>query len=330
MIPESVLKQAVWRIHSCPDLAGCIVGYYGDGMCRTIGYPSCVTLNSENVAVVIEEVVLNAPVAAMASASTTPTPASPQAKAIVTNRSKIGAELLGAGASCGLTMLSAAGVAAGAALEVPTGGASTFLMVASWSGLAMGAIQCGNGLVRVGAALANLDGDTLDRWDKNTGYSTLILIVDAIGVAGSLASLPFAVRNAWSIITRMRALATMDLSIEALRRLNRLDRFKLIGRLFQQASRTPEGAQALVAAAREVNVGARVFQRTASLSVNHSATLVRIIRDETVKRLQWSLLEVFAGVAGNTLSATPSELTGSGSGSVNWVINLCDAGSPNY
>lgn len=194
----------------------------------------------------------------------------------------------------------------------------------------MGAILCGNGLIRVGAALADLNGDTLERWDKNVGYSTVILIVDAIGVTGNLASLPFAVRNAWAIVTRMRALATMDLSIEALRRLNRVERFKLIGRLFDQASRTPEGATALVKAAREVNIGARVFQRTTSLSVNHSATLVRIIRDETVSRLHWSLLELFAGVAGNALSASPAELTASGSGSVNWVINLCDAGAPNF
>jgi hypothetical protein len=34
MISEDILKQAVWRIHSMPDLAGCIVGFHGNGMCR--------------------------------------------------------------------------------------------------------------------------------------------------------------------------------------------------------------------------------------------------------------------------------------------------------
>jgi hypothetical protein len=199
-------------------------------------------------------------------------------------------------------MFSVAGLALGAAAEVPTGGASSFLVVASWTSLVMGAAQCANGLVRVGAALSDPDADTLDRWDRNTGYSTVMLIVDAIAVTGSLASLPFAVRNAWAVVTRMRGLATMDLSLEALRRLSRLERFKLIARLFEEASKVPEGAHALVDAAREVNIGARAFQRTASLSVNHSATLVRIIRDETVKRLQWSLAEIFANVAGHALS----------------------------
>lgn len=245
MLSDDTLKKIVWQIHRLPDLAGCVVGYYDSYSCRTIGYPSCVTLNSENIAVIIEEVQLSTP---PALTSPQPVSAPPQAKSIATNRSKIGAELFGAGVACGLTLISAAGVAGGAALEVPTGGASTFLLVASWSGLATGGIQCANGLVRVGAALQDLDGDTLERWDRNTGYSTTILIVDAIGVTGTLASLPFAVRNMWAVVTRMRAITGMDLSIEALRRLNRAQRFKVIAKLFEDASKTPDGAQALVGA----------------------------------------------------------------------------------
>lgn len=63
MLPETVLKQMVARIHATRELAGCAVGYYVDGTCRTIGYPSSVTPNSENVSVVIEEIAFaeNAP-----------------------------------------------------------------------------------------------------------------------------------------------------------------------------------------------------------------------------------------------------------------------------
>jgi hypothetical protein len=129
----------------------------------------------------------------------------------------------------------AAGMALGAAAEVPTGGASTVLIVASWSSFVMGATQCANGLVRVGAARSNLDGDSLSQWDRNTGYAATMLIVDAIGVTGALTSLPFAVRNAWAVVTRMRAFANMDLTIEGLRRLNRVERFKVLGRVFQEA-----------------------------------------------------------------------------------------------
>ena len=40
---------------------------------------------------------------------------------IVTNGSRVGTELIGGGISCGLTVVSAIGVAGGAAAEVPTG-----------------------------------------------------------------------------------------------------------------------------------------------------------------------------------------------------------------
>jgi hypothetical protein len=331
MIPEDVLKKVVWQIHSFPELAGCVVGYYGDRGCRTIGYPSCVSPNSENIAVVIEEVILvGSGAAGAAQSSSRPVPVPPPVPAAVTNRSRLGPELIGAGASCALTAISAVGVFGSVAAEVPTGGASTFLLVASWSGLLTGGIQCANGLVRVGAAVADLGGVTLEQWDRNKTYNMAILFVDAVGVVGGIASLPYAVRNLWAVVTRMKSLSRVNLSLEALQRMNRFDRFRTIARVFHEASRTPEGAQALVLAAREAKVGAKTFQQASRLSVNHSTTLVKIISKETVHRLHASLRDVFGGVAGLGLSASPSELTGSGSGSINWVINLLDAGSPNF
>jgi hypothetical protein len=59
VITEDVLKQIVWRINLVPELSGCIVGFYGNMTCRTIGFPSCVTPNSENIAVIVEEVAVS-------------------------------------------------------------------------------------------------------------------------------------------------------------------------------------------------------------------------------------------------------------------------------
>jgi hypothetical protein len=64
-------------------------------------------------------------------------------------------------------------------------------------------------------------------------------------------------------------------------------------------------------------------------SVSHSETLVKIVHDETVKRLASSLLNVFGNIAGPALSGTPSRLTGSASGSVSYVVHLLDTGRPN-
>lgn len=55
---------------------------------------------------------------------------------------------------------------------------------------------------------------------------------------------------------------------------------------------------------------------------------MRIIGKETVKRLAWSVTDVFTNIMGHSLSASPAEYTGSGSGSINYVINLLDAGAP--
>jgi hypothetical protein len=329
MVSDEALNKIAWHIQHAPGFEGVMVGFYGNGMCSVIGYPSSVTPNSANIAVVVEEVVLDNPISPPVTARATPDAAPPQVKHVVTNRSKLGAELVGAGVSCGLTLVSAAGVALGAAGEVPTGGASTLLIIASWTSFAAGAIQCGNGLVRIGAALNDLDGDTLARWDENSWYSTAILVVDAAGVAAGLTMLPFAVRNLWGVIARRAELARVDVSFEALRKLNRAQRFKVVAKAFQDAAKTPEGAQALVAAAREAQIGARTIQQSAGLSVNHSETLVRIIGKETAQRLAWSLTDVFSNLMGHGLSASPAEYTGSGSGSINWVINLLDAGAPN-
>jgi len=132
MISDDVLQRAVYKIHACPELAGCIVGYWGDGVCRTIGYPYCVTPNSENVAVIIEEVALP-PQTTVQPATAIAAPPPPQVKGAL-NSTKLWPELIGAGASCALFGVSAAGVVGGVAGEIPTDGAATLLIVASWVG----------------------------------------------------------------------------------------------------------------------------------------------------------------------------------------------------
>jgi hypothetical protein len=193
----------------------------------------------------------------------------------------------------------------------------------------MGAIQCANGLVRVGAILYEPDDDTLSRWDDNSIYKYGILIVDAIGVAAGVASLPFAARNLWAVISRQRSFLARDLSLEALKRMNRLQRLRVIAECFEEAARTPEGRTALVAAAREAEIGAQTLQRGASLSVNHAATLRRIIADETVRRLHATIKDVLTNVAGLAASGTSDKYVGNASGSVSYVFNLLDAGAPN-
>jgi hypothetical protein len=193
----------------------------------------------------------------------------------------------------------------------------------------MGGVQCGNGLVRIGAAFADLDGSSLEHWDSNQRYAIVMLIVDGISVAANVGSLPYNVRNLWAVVSRLRSFKTANLSFETLRGMNRLERMRAISRVFQGATRTDDGLEAIVVAAKEAQIGAKSMTRPSGLSVKHADTLVKIIHDETVARLESSLLNVFGNVAGPATSATPGSVTGSASGSVNYVIHLLDAGRPN-
>ena len=332
MLPERILKQMVRKIHSFPDLEGCLIGLHGNRQSRVLHHGYSMTPNSERVIIIIEECEADTAVSSELHQWAKVPGGSPDGApnpSAVMNRSRLGPELIGAGLSCGLTVVSAVGVFSGAAAEVPTGGASTFLVVASWTGLVTQGIQCANGLVRITAIAISPDGDTLQQWDNNNAYSASILVVDAVGVVSTVSTLPFAVRNLWAVLARQRSFIARRLTFESLKNMNRAGRLRTIGEVMEEASRTPEGRAALIAAAREAGVGAKSIQSTSGLSVRHANTLVRIISEETTRRLSDSLRDILiSGVGSIVASATPASATGSASGSVNWIIHLIDGGAP--
>ena len=191
-----------------------------------------------------------------------------------------------------------------------------------------GGLQCLNGLVRVGAAFAAPDDNSLQRWDSSLIYSSATLIVDGVGVASGVSTLPFAARNPFAALSRQRAFVAKGLSLESLRAMNRLERLQAISEVLEDAAKTPEGRKALTQAAREAGIGSKTFHRTSGISVRHAESLRRIISDETAKRIAASVRDILtsSGVIG--ASATPASLTGSASGSLNYVIHLLDAGIP--
>jgi len=256
---------------------------------------------------------------AAATASVAPMPQ------IIANKSRLASELIGASWNCVMTGVSAVGMVVGVAGEVPSGGTSSFLVVAAWVGIGANALQCGNGIVRVTEALQNPTSNSLQSWDDDSIYSTMFLLVDALGVFSGVASLPAAWRNFWAVISRQRAFVARGLSLEKLKAMNRFARFKVIREVFEEAAKTPEGRTALQRAAAEAKVSATSFARE-TMSVRQSMTMVKVISKETQRRLINSLVGVLAPLTGTGASATPSRWSGSASGSVNWVINLVDSG----
>jgi hypothetical protein len=317
-----------------PEFKGCRVGYqgvYGAGgpVSRSLFDGDTPSVNYARVIVIIEELLVvdsatNADTLRWANAGTSP----PNAlnPVIVENRSKLGPELIGAGLTCGLTVVAAVGVFAGAAAEVPSAGTSTFLVVASWTGMISAGLECANSLTRLGLIAYDPQGSQLDALDNNKIYQVSTLIVDAIGVVSGIATLPSGVKNLWAILRRQRSFVAKGLTETALKQMNQAQRAKVISDLVVEASRTPEGLQALVAAAREADVGAASIQRS-TLSVRNAARMTSVIADETAKRLHRTLLSVISGPAGIAASGSPSRLVGgAATGSVNYIINLIDTG----
>ena len=316
----------VRAINSIDELNGCIIGFQGNNSSRVLDPGLTTSLNFGRCCIIIEEIEtadagLTADTQRFADLAEG-LPDGHQQPNIVTNRSRMGLEFVGAGLSCGLTVVSAVGVLGGVAAEIPSGGTSTFLVVAGWVGLTTAGLQCLNGLVRVGMVVSNPDGNSLQQLDSNTLYSGTTVVVDALGLASGVASLPAAGRNLWAILARQRSFAARGLSETALRQMNRAERLRVIGEVVEEASRTPEGRDAIIAAARRVGVGSQSIQSTSGLSVRNAARMAGVISAETTRRLHATVLSAISVPAGGVVSALPSSVVGNASGSVNWVINI--------
>jgi hypothetical protein len=336
MADPALLERMVQAIQSFPEFKGCRIGYqgvYAGGapVSRSLFDGETPTLNYGRIIVVVEELVVadaavNQDTARWALAGTSPV-GSPN-PIIVENRSRLAPELLGAGLTCGLTVVAAVGVFGSAAAEVPTAGASTFLLVASWTGMITAGIECANSLTRLGVIAYDPSGSQLEALDNNKIYSVTMLVVDGLNVASGVASLPAGLKNLYAILARQRTFAARGLTEAMLRQMNAAERAKVISELVAEAARTPEGLKAVITAAREAEVGAASIQRAASLSVRNAARMVGVIKDETLRRLSRTLISVISVPLGVGVSASPaSSVGGAASGSVNYIINCIEAGN---
>ena len=208
----------------------------------------------------------------------------------------------------------------GAAAEVPTGGASTVLVVFAWFSFATSGVQCINGIYRSAEAISDPQSNSLQELDNNTIYSTANFLVDAIGVVTSVVSLRPAMRNLFAILERRGGMA---ITVQQLRNLPRPERAEAIRRALQQATRTPEGR----AEVQRALVNSGLSPRQVAQAMEHGATTTRRSRvitnglsRVTARRLNATVLDILGGVGGIGLSATPPSWTGSGSGSVHSLI----------
>jgi hypothetical protein len=320
LLSNNQLQLLVAAVYDQPELTGCIVGFQGGNQSRAL-HPGIVpALNYGRVMVIVEETTSDdktppvPPVPKQATVAPTP-------PAVLLNRSRIKPELVGAGLSCGLAVVSMVGVFGSAAAEVPTGGASTVLLVLAWTGMVTSAIQCVNGVVRSAEALSNPDSNSLQVWDENEIYSKSMLVVDAVGVVSAVASLPFAVRNLLAVLERRGGLVTA----EKLFQMTREEREAAVKAAVKQASRTPEGAEAVQSALRDAGLSEKQAAQTAKFGAHtarRAKVVARVISEETARRLHSSARDIIGGVGGAVVSGMNANVVGSASGSVNYFFHV--------
>lgn len=322
MLSDQEVKAITTEVHARPDLNGCVIGYEGDGMSRVLHAGNPRSANFGRVIVMIEEVEFSDGEAGQIRAGDAPKTL-PTQPAPLNNRSRLTRELVGAGVNCGMTVVSAVGVAGAGALEAPSGGTSTVLLVLAWSGMISSGVQCVNGVARSAQAIWNPGGMTLSEWDQNTLYSKTMLVVDAVGVVSSVAAIP---------VTGWKVLATLEkhsagFSAQALFKLSRAERAERIAKAVADANRSPEGRAALRQALKEAGVSEGKLQNATVRGFNHPATYAAgkaagnasgiAIRRAGVQELQKSIRDALLATS---FSALPEEWAGSASGSVNALI----------
>lgn len=308
-VSKETLRGMVDVIHDQPELIGVAIGLYDDLQCSVVDTGVVATKAYAQVGVVIE-------VVKDGEESVVPTVPTdqPQPPRSITNSSPVWTELKGAGLNCGFTVVAGVGVAASAAGEIPSAGTSTFLLVASWTGVVTSGLQCVNGLVRSVEAFRN--PDALARWDQSTAYKWSFLIVDGIGVAAALATLPMALKNLYAVLQRSGGL----MSAEALAKLGREAKAKEIEKALAAARRNAKSALELDKALSDA-VSAKALRRIAAgsavIAARNSAAINQVISKETTRRLARGILDVISAVDTPIASAFPPSSVGSASGSVN-------------
>jgi hypothetical protein len=329
MTTDPTLRALVANIRTFPQLSGCEIGFHGNGSSRLLAPGLSTSAASVAVGIIIEGVPLadpatNGQTARLAAGSA----ATAAIKPPILNKSRVNAELKGAGMSCTFALVSAVGVVGGLLSEAPSAGTSTFLVVAAWGGFLSSGVACINGLARVREVVVRPDDNSIERWENDSDYTLWMNVADAIGIASGVAGLPSSIRGVFAAASRQRAFLARGLSFGSLKAMNRVERAKALSAVVQEAARTPEGRLAITQATKEAQIGARALQ--SGVSIRQAEKLGRVLSDETIHRLLATSRDALLFGASCGASVSSSERLGAASGSLNlgynYVIHLMDPG----
>jgi hypothetical protein len=304
--PTSILYSICEEIQKDPDFNGCMIGcYHSDGYSFEL-HPG--NKNSRNY--YARSVILEPSFIKSEAESYVNQPA----------KSNIYAELIGAGLSCGFTIVSAAGLVASLGGTLPTGGLSTGLVIASWTGVITGYAQCINGAYRIGEAISDPTLRSLQKLDGNWYYSKGTQLIDIVGLIAGV----WGLQNVGKQV--MKKLQSMRISAETRKMLQSAQTRKELSRGIKRAVdeivQTNSEKELINGIITEIS-GKNWFFISTGL-VNFKKDISKKIIKELNPTLRDSIDTIvndnrsfFASIAAN---AAPNNVTGSSSGLVNDAI----------
>lgn len=313
MLSQAQLSAITDYLQSVPQLTGCRIGYYGGDMSTPL-HPGNPGSPHYNIIVIIDEFNIR-------PYSSTGPDAEPElpTPAQVTNDSRVGRELIGAGLSCGFTIVAGVGFVGALAAEGPSLGTSTVLAVAAWTGMATGYAQCINGLYRSSEALANPYSDSLERLDNEAWYSGTFFVIDALGVISGGFGIAGSRRAIIQLLERRAALPVA----QQLGQLSRAERIEAFRQALRRAAGNNQTRRELIAALEEAfpnrNVAAMILGRNPISSIRSGVVVSNIISEAIAGGISNEIRNIIMGLGGFAVSGSPASMTGSGSGSLNTI-----------
>ena len=306
---QQALKALVIAIHRHPDFYGCKI-IHRNGPSDSVLHPGISVCVNYKRLVIIES--------SRAKAALPRTIRGPS------NASKMSAELTGLGLNCIMLGGSLFGMVIGMGATVATAGtaapATVALTFLGWTGVVTGAVQTVNSAGRVIEAHLYPDSSSLAELDDKYWYQMATFIVDGMGVASSIASVPLAYRSVLKMLEQHGQL----MSLEQLKILSPSRRKDAIAAAIKKATSTPEGKAAFAKAAADANLKPQIVNG-GTKSISKGGKAIEALQAASMAQIQREFLSItnqqMPMAHSFLINMTDSSYVGGASGSLNLILN---------
>jgi hypothetical protein len=318
LLTEEMKKAITGVVYGFPELNGCIIGYHGDKQSEIISPGITPSVNFGRVCVILECCTLASDfedsLAIVNNGGTKNTESNRPNSAV------IGAELVGAGLSCSVAVVSGVGAITAVTTAPATGFVSLSVAVFAWTGFLSSSAQCAYGIARSVEAIKNPEAETLAAIDSDQDIRKAAEIADIIGLGSSAAMVGVNAFRFFAVLGRN----SNRLSEAAMRGFTRAQRVQVFTEEVAVLNKTETGRAAIAEALKEAGASPKDLERImarGSLNFGGSYKVAPAVASALKKPVAEALRgAVHDALIGITISALPQSVAGSASGVVNTLV----------